>query len=101
MSKQQRRAAREAVAAYHQLELSTLIEHVEHAVGRYRAGEIDAFEVDAVIHRYHRAAQRLWVFCDQSGAQVEFTADLIAAMTADGREIDWWQRGTDSTTRSR
>lgn len=39
-----------------------MIGHVEHAVAGFRAGELDAFEVDAVIHRYHRAAQRLWLF---------------------------------------
>lgn len=87
-SKAQRRAAREQVTAYHEARLGELIAHVEQAVGRFRAGELDAFEVDAVIHRYHRAAQKLWVFCDQSGAQVETIAHLIES----GEPIDWWQR---------
>lgn len=87
-----RRAARERVAAYHEVQLGELITHVERAVGRFRAGELDAYEVDAVIHRYHRAAQRLWMFCDQSGAHVETTAHLIDRMTESGEPIDWWQR---------
>ncbi|MBF6302672.1 hypothetical protein IU459_34835 [Nocardia amamiensis] len=89
--KARRRAAREVVAAYHEARLVELIGHVEQALGGFRAGELDAFEVDAVIHRYHRAAQRLWTFCEQSGAQVESTAALIGRMTGEGKTLDWWQ----------
>ncbi|QIS23697.1 hypothetical protein [Nocardia terpenica] len=96
-TKAARRVARERVAAYHEARLGELIEHVGRAVDRLRAGELDAFEVDAVIHRYHRAAQRLWVFCDQSGGQVESTAALIERLAAAGEAIDWWQRGDKPT----
>ncbi|MBF6215884.1 hypothetical protein IU487_33340 [Nocardia puris] len=91
-SNAQRRAARDRVTAYHEAQLGELIAHVEQAVRRFRAGELDAFEVDAVIHRYHRAAQKLWVFCDQSGAHVETTAHLIDHLDESGEPIDWWQR---------
>lgn len=94
VSKAERQAARECVTAYHEAQLGVLIEHVERELDRFRAGELDAFEVDAAIHRYHRAAQRLWAFCGQSGAQVEAAAHLIENMAGDGEVINWWQRGT-------
>ncbi|MEV2226527.1 hypothetical protein AB0E01_42750 [Nocardia vinacea] len=92
-TKADRRVARERVAGYHEARLGELIEQVGRAVDRVRAGELDVFEVDEVIHWYHRAAQRLWVFCGQSGAQVESVADLIERMGVTGEAIDWWQRG--------
>jgi hypothetical protein len=84
-SKAEQRAAREKVAAYHEARLGELVEHVERAVAAFRAGELNAFEVDAVIHRYHRAARRLWVFCDQSGAQDESTGGSAVSQGWAGR----------------
>ncbi|WP_063000588.1 hypothetical protein [Nocardia jinanensis] len=92
-SKAERKAARDRVAAYHEAHLGELVEHVGRALDGFRAGQADAFEVDALIHQYHRAAQRLWAFCDQSGAQVESAAHLIDDMAGRGEMIDWWQRG--------
>jgi predicted transcriptional regulator len=86
-SKSERRAAREAVAEYHEARLAELVEHVGDAVDRFRAGELDAFETDQVIFQYSRAAKELWKFCEPSG--VEITAGLIA----DGAPVDWWERG--------
>jgi len=91
-TKAERRAARETVAAYHEARLGELVEHVAEAVDRRRAGELDAFEVDAVIHQYHRAARRLWTFCDAGGVQAEITAHTIGRMADDGHAIDWWQQ---------
>ncbi|MFX0578770.1 hypothetical protein [Nocardia nepalensis] len=92
-TKAERRAAREQVAAYHEERLGELIEHVGQALDRFRMGELDAFEVDALVHQYHRAAQQLWGFCGQSGAYAETTAYLIQRMADEGKAIDWWQRG--------
>ncbi|WP_329408167.1 hypothetical protein OG563_38270 [Nocardia vinacea] len=92
-TKAERQAARGLVAAYHEAQLGVLVEHVGRAVDRFRASEQDAFEVDAAIHQFHRAARQLWSFCAQSGTQVESTAYLIERMANDGDGIDWWQRG--------
>ena len=54
-SKAERRAAREAVGAYHEAELGGLVEHVREGLARYDAREIDAFELDELIHHYKRA----------------------------------------------
>ena len=58
-TKAERRAASERVAAYHEARLGELIEHITAAIDGYRAGEIDAYTVDATIHHYHRAAREL------------------------------------------
>ena len=86
-SKSERRAAIEMVAAYHVARLAELLQAVGGAVDRFRAGELDAFEVDQVIFQYSRAAKELWKFCNLSDA--EFTAGMIG----DGAVIDWWERG--------
>jgi hypothetical protein len=79
--------AREAVAEYHQARLAELVQRVGDAVDRFRAGELDAFEVDEVIFQYSRAAKELWKFCNLPDA--EFTAGLIG----DASPVDWWDRG--------
>ena len=90
----ERRAARERVAAYHEARLADLIEYVATAIERYRAGEIDAYDVDETIHRYHQAARELWKFCwsGGSGTHIEITAHLLDQMAADSEPIKGWER---------
>ena len=57
------------------------------AINRYRAGELDAFDVDTVTFQYSRAAKELWKFCNLT--DVEIAARVIA----DHPPSDWWQRG--------
>ena len=82
-----RRAARDAVAEYHRARLAELVQRVGDAVDRFRAGELDAFEVEQVIFQYSRAAKELWKFCNLPDA--EFTARLLI----DSAPVDWWGRG--------
>lgn len=82
-----RREAQEKVAFYHEAQLEDLVRRVAAEVDRFRAGEVDAFDVDQVIFQYSRAAKELWKFCNLD--DVEFTARLID----DQRSRDWWQRG--------
>src|SRR4051812_38886126 len=67
--KAERKAARELVAHYHEAELRQLLEHVRSGFLRFDAGAINAFELDEIIHRYKRAAARLWSFCGSSGGR--------------------------------
>jgi hypothetical protein len=85
--KSERRAARSVVADYHHAQLGELVARVAEAVDRYRAGELDAFEVDQVLFQYSRAAKELWKFCNS--LQVE----VAAAMIRDQPPRDWWERG--------
>jgi hypothetical protein len=93
-TKAERRAARALVATYHEAELAGLLEHVADALERYRAGDIDAFAVDEVIHRYTRAARELWKFCwsGGAGAHVEIVAHALERAAAEGERVDWWAR---------
>lgn len=86
-SKSERRAAHEAVGAYHEAQLAELVDRVGAAIDRFRAGELDAFETDLAIFQYSRAAKELWKFCTLG--DVEFTARTISDRPPD----DWWERG--------
>jgi hypothetical protein len=81
-----RRVAQKKVGAFHEACLGDLAEHVGAAIDRYRAGGLDAFEIDQVLLQYHRAAKDLWKFCNLT--DVEFAASLID----DGGPRDWWER---------
>jgi hypothetical protein len=89
--KAQRRAAREAVAAYHQEELRVLLDHVRAGFARLDAGEIDEFDLDELIHRYKKAAARLWSFCGTSAAHWQQAANMIqGASDRSGSPRNWW-----------
>jgi hypothetical protein len=87
-SKSERRAAREAIAEYHERQLGELVHHVESAVERFRAGEVEAFDLDETILQYSRAAKELWKFCNLGN--VELVASLVRD---DVPPEDWWERG--------
>jgi hypothetical protein len=86
-SKSERRAARLVVADYHEAQLGYLVNRVGHAIDRYRAGELDAFEVDRALFQYSRAAKELWKFCNH------LPVEVAAAMIGEEPPSDWWERG--------
>ena len=88
-----RRAARQLIAAYHEEQLRLLLERVRTGFEQLDAGKIDAFELDEIIHRYHRCAQKLWSFCGSSGGQWLQAARNLAYYRDSGDEPDWWQAG--------
>jgi len=88
-----RRAARELIGAYHEEQLRGLLEHVREGFPRLDRGEIDAFELDELIHRYKRSARELWKFCGSSGSDWVRAAGTLAFLRADGEEPDWWSAG--------
>jgi hypothetical protein len=98
-SKAERRAARAAVGAYHEAELARLIDHVREGLERYDAGEIDAFELDELIHHYKRATQKLWSFCTGGGAHVYSTAKTLEWLRDQGELPDWWEQATPRRAR--
>jgi hypothetical protein len=63
------------VAGYHHAQPGELVARVGEAVDRYRAGELEAFDVDRVLFQYSRAAKELWKFC--SSLQMEIAAAMI------------------------
>ena len=90
-AKAERRRAREVIAAYHQGELRSLLEHVRKGFAQLDAGEIDEFDLDDLIHRYKRSAAELWKFCGSSGGQWERAASMLEYLRERGEEPDWWE----------
>ncbi|MBO0744803.1 MAG: hypothetical protein J2P43_07280 [Candidatus Dormibacteraeota bacterium] len=95
-SKAERRAARERVGAHHEAELAKLLAHVRASFDAYEAGSIDAFDLDGVIHHYHRAAQKLYSFCAGSASQVEVVARTLEWLESEGNERDWWEEAASN-----
>ena len=91
--KSDRLQAREAVAAHHEAELAELVAHAAEAIGRFRSGELKAFDVDEVLFQYSRAAKELWKFCTLGNVQV------TAGQLHGAPPIDWWERGTPRRAR--
>ena len=89
--KAKRRAARAVVGEYHERELASLLEHVREGIARFDAGELDAFELDDLIHRYKRSARELWKFCSLN--RPETIAWMLEDKQQGGEEIDWWAAG--------
>jgi hypothetical protein len=90
----QRRAARETIGRYHEEQLRLLLERVRDGFARLDAGDIDAFELDDLIHRYKRSARELWKFCGQTGSQWLAATRTLEYLEAQGDEPpDWWQAG--------
>ena len=98
--KADRRAARALIAAYHQAELRTLLEHVRTGFARLDAGTIDEFELDDLIHHYKRSANELWKFCGSSGGHWLQAANALKYRREQDDEPDWWEIGAPRRTRS-
>src|SRR5919108_6401981 len=95
-AKVKRRADRATLATYHEAKLADLLEHVRAGFVAYDSGEINAFELDELIHHYKRSTQELWKFCAVSGADVERAARALEFRRAEGEEPDWWELGASS-----
>jgi hypothetical protein len=83
----ERKAARDAVAVYHEACLAELLGRVGRAIDSFRAGELDAFAVDSVLFQYSRSAKELWKFCNMVDVV------MVAEDIRDRPPIDWWERG--------
>lgn len=71
-----------------------LLEHVRDGFARLDAGELDAFDLDDLIHHYKRSARELWKFCGQSGSAWLTAARTLEYWREQGEEPpDWWQAG--------
>src|SRR5258708_14510131 len=92
-AKARRRADRALLATYHETKLGDLREQVRAGFTAYDSGQIDAFQLDDVIHHYKSSAKELWKFCDVSGADVERAVRALEFRRADNEEPDWWEIG--------
>lgn len=85
-----RRQARQIVAAYHEQQLRELLEHVRDGLARLDHGEIDVFDLDALIERYDLATRKLRAFCGSTGGDWERAAGALEFMRSNGETHDWW-----------
>jgi hypothetical protein len=99
--KAERRAAREFVGDYHEAELRRLLEHVREGFARLDAGELDAFELDDLIHRYKRSTREPWKFCSVSGGHAVAVARMLEELRARDELPDWWDAGRTRRERER
>src|SRR5215207_2479537 len=95
--KARRRAARQLVGEYHERELARLLEHVREGFARLDAGQIDAFDLDDLIHRYKRSARELWTFCANRPESVIWAIE--DTQSPDG-DMDWWTAGEPRRSRA-
>jgi hypothetical protein len=91
--KARRRADQALLVAYHEARLAELLERLRAGFREYDAGRIDAFELDALVHRYSRSARELWKFCAVSGAQVETAVRTLEYWRERGEQPDWCRAG--------
>jgi hypothetical protein len=59
-------AARELIGRYDEEQLGLLLEHVREGFAQLDGVEIDAFDLDELIHRYQRSARELWTFAGKT-----------------------------------
>jgi hypothetical protein len=90
----ERRLAGESIGRYHEEQLRRLLEHVRDGLAQLDAGEIDAFELDELIHRYKRSAHMLWTFCGQSEQDRLRASRRLRSMRERDQDLpDWWAEG--------
>jgi hypothetical protein len=89
-AKAKRQADWAFLVTYHEARLADLLEQIRAGFVRYDAGEIDAFGLDELIHRYQMAARELWKFCWVSGGRVETAVRTLELWQERGEIPDWW-----------
>lgn len=96
-SKARRRADLARVGNYYEARLAELLERIREGFARFDAGELSAFDLDDLIHRYKRAARELWKFCGSvTGSRAGLIARTLEEMQSQGEVVDWWERGNPS-----
>ena len=88
--KARRRAAEVMIGEYHEQQLRLLLERVRKGFEQLDDGEIDPFELDDLIHRYKRSAQKLWTFRSR-GEHLALALDW--QREHDEPEPDGWEAG--------
>jgi hypothetical protein len=81
------------VREYHAQQLARLFEHVRDGFARFDAGDLDAFGLDALIHRYSRSAKELWKFCGYSESRIPWAVHALDSTRDSATDPDWWELG--------
>ncbi len=96
LSKAERKAGREKVNAYYERKQAELLQPVVEAIDRYRRREIDVWEVDRIIHIYHRQSQELYSYVSSysGGSSLPIILRLIEAEEQGDEQWSWRPRTT-------
>jgi hypothetical protein len=84
MTKGQRKRLRELAALAYQRELGHELGELEQTFARWRAGETDAFEVEAAIHRFHQGPSRKLFTRYQADAVWAVAQAIVRGVLAEG-----------------
>lgn len=91
LTKAERAIAREQIGRYYAKKLASLQQRLKEALEKRHTGELDPFDVDEYIHRYHKQSQELYVYMNaqsRSNANLPFWLKIIEA-DEQGRNV--WQ----------
>ncbi len=101
LSKAERKAAHEKVNAYFERKQAELLEPVLEAIDRYRRREIDVWDVDHIIHIYHRQSQELYSYINSysTGSGLPIILRLIEAEEQGDEQFTWRPRTTFESDR--
>ena len=91
LSKEERKEAREKIEDYHKKKQAELLDYVVKKIEEYKKGKVDVFEMDYIIHIYHKQSQELFSFINTfypSNDRLHLLLDLIKEEEGGG---DKWQ----------
>ena len=94
LTSKERARAREEIGAYYARKLASLQQNLFAAIEKRHTGELNPFDVDEYIHRYHKQSQELYSYIN---AQAHSNARLrlwLAAIDADERGEAVWEPRT-------
>lgn len=94
LTKAERAIAREQIGRYYAKKLASLQQHLFESLEKRRTGELDPFEVDEYIHRYHKQSQELYVYINTRSHSNASLPIWLAAIEADEQGRNVWQPRT-------
>jgi hypothetical protein len=93
-TKAERAIAREQIGRYYAKKLASLQQRLFEALEKRHTEELDPFEVDEYIHRYHKQSQELYVYINTRSHSNDSLPFWLAAIEADEQGRNVWQPTT-------
>ncbi|GHO96484.1 hypothetical protein KSF_065320 [Reticulibacter mediterranei] len=94
LTKAERAVAREQIGRYYAKKLAHLQQHLFEALVMRRTEELDPFEIDEYIHRYHKQSQELYVYINTQSHSNASLPIWLEAIEADEQGRNVWQPRT-------
>ena len=94
LTKSERARAREEIGSYYARKLAHLQQNLFDAIEKRHTGEMDPFEVNEYIHRYHKQSQELYIYMSYRGNSNASLPMWLAAIDADEQGEDVWEPAT-------